>query len=90
MYQPLAPHSLAPHSYTHDVDDVFPIAAIGVAITASHNPVEVRVQTMGVGTDGTYVSFLQDNGVKIVDPMGEMLLQQWEGHATRLANARYA
>ena len=29
-----------------------------------------------------------DNGVKLVDPMGEMLAQSWEAHATRLANAR--
>lgn len=27
-----------------------------------------------------------DNGVKIVDPMGEMLEQDWEAHATRLVN----
>ena len=42
-------------------------AAIGVMITASHNPGP-------------------DNGVKLVDPAGEMLEQQWEAVATSLAN----
>lgn len=42
--------------------------AIGVVITASHNPV-------------------YDNGVKLVDPMGEMLNASWEKYATALANA---
>ncbi|CAF3591957.1 unnamed protein product, partial [Fusarium graminearum] len=42
--------------------------AIGVMITASHNPAV-------------------DNGVKIVDPMGEMLEQEWEAYATKLVNS---
>jgi len=42
--------------------------AIGVMVTASHNPV-------------------QDNGAKLVEPMGEMLPIDWEVHATRIANA---
>ena len=29
-----------------------------------------------------------DNGVKIVDPMGEMLEQEWEAYATRLVNCK--
>src|SRR4051794_12638288 len=29
-----------------------------------------------------------DNGVKLVDPYGEMLEQSWEGYATQLANAQ--
>ncbi|XP_022097664.1 phosphoacetylglucosamine mutase-like [Acanthaster planci] len=28
----------------------------------------------------------QDNGAKLVEPMGEMLLPAWEGYATRIAN----
>ncbi|KNE56684.1 hypothetical protein AMAG_02467 [Allomyces macrogynus ATCC 38327] len=31
---------------------------------------------------------VRDNGVKLVDPMGEMLKQSWEGYATQLANAQ--
>jgi len=42
--------------------------AIGVVVTASHNPVH-------------------DNGVKLVDPFGEMLQPSWERHASDLANA---
>jgi len=42
-------------------------AAIGVMVTASHNPAP-------------------DNGVKLVDPAGEMLEAAWEPLATRLAN----
>jgi phosphomannomutase len=30
-----------------------------------------------------------DNGVKLVDPDGEMLEQSWEEIATKLANVRY-
>ncbi|ETN59626.1 phosphoglucomutase [Anopheles darlingi] len=41
--------------------------AIGVMITASHNPA-------------------QDNGVKLIDPLGEMLEQSWERLATDLVN----
>ncbi|KAI9595712.1 hypothetical protein BDF19DRAFT_441339 [Syncephalis fuscata] len=29
----------------------------------------------------------RDNGIKLVDPMGEMLEQSWEAYATQLANA---
>jgi phosphoacetylglucosamine mutase len=30
----------------------------------------------------------EDNGVKLVDPMGEMLTSSWENIATKLANVR--
>ncbi|XP_014470489.1 PREDICTED: phosphoacetylglucosamine mutase [Dinoponera quadriceps] len=43
-------------------------AAIGLMITASHNPEP-------------------DNGIKLVDPAGEMLEASWEAIATDLANA---
>ncbi len=28
----------------------------------------------------------EDNGAKIVDPLGDMLEEHWEAHATQLAN----
>jgi len=30
----------------------------------------------------------EDNGVKLIDPDGEMLETSWETHATQLANVR--
>lgn len=42
--------------------------AIGLMITASHNPEE-------------------DNGVKLIDPMGEMLESSWEKIATNIVNS---
>ncbi|XP_061609104.1 phosphoacetylglucosamine mutase isoform X3 [Phyllopteryx taeniolatus] len=39
-------------------------------------------------TTPSFLSVLQeDNGVKLIDPMGEMVAPAWEGYATRLANA---
>lgn len=34
-----------------------------------------------------YCLFQEDNGVKLIDPMGEMVTEVWEGYATQLANA---
>ena len=31
----------------------------------------------------------EDNGVKLVDPSGEMLNVDWEAYATKLANLQY-
>lgn len=62
-------------------------ATIGVMITASHNPEEVILFYMSQLLILTYTRTLQDNGVKLVDPRGEMLEQSWEVYATKLANA---
>lgn len=59
---------------------------IGVMVTASHNPEQVRISAPHptARADGTTG---KDNGVKLVDPKGEMLQASWELHATALANA---
>lgn len=70
---------------------------IGVMVTASHNPEQVRLllsQSRHAPThdpeaprDPRPGRDPQDNGVKLVDPRGEMLHSSWEQYATLLANA---
>ena len=57
---------------------------IGVMVTASHNPEAVRAALL---LRGNCANATQDNGVKLVDPYGEMLEASWEVYATKLANA---
>lgn len=60
---------------------------IGVMITASHNPEPVSL-FLACFTALSYSEHSKDNGVKLVDPRGEMLEAAWENHATTLANAQ--
>lgn len=43
-------------------------------------------QTIGLMVTASH-NAVQDNGVKLIDPMGEMLEAAWENYATELANS---
>jgi phosphoacetylglucosamine mutase len=62
---------------------------IGVMVTASHNPEPVRCHSKWdvSGFNGLIWHCNKDNGVKLVDPRGEMLESSWETHATTFSNA---
>lgn len=55
-------------------------------VTASHNPEPVSLMMLYDVRMSIAEFPLKDNGVKLVDPSGEMLDPAWELHATALAN----
>jgi phosphoacetylglucosamine mutase len=58
-----------------------------VGLLAALRSQKLNGKTIGVMITASH-NVPEDNGVKLVDPMGEMLEASWEAHATSLANAQ--
>ena len=66
--------------------DVLSSTAFRVGILAGLRSKKLHGQVIGVMVTASH-NPADDNGVKIVDPQGDMLEAAWESHATLLANA---
>ncbi len=64
-----------------------PSVMFTVGVLASIRSLSVKGQGVGVMITASHNEH-QDNGVKLIDPSGEMMSQRWESLAVQLANAR--
>ncbi|KAF7588294.1 Phosphoacetylglucosamine Mutase [Aspergillus hancockii] len=66
--------------------DVLNTVVFAVGLLAGLRSKKLSGQWIGVMVTASH-NPAEDNGVKLVDPMGEMLEAEWEAYATKLANA---
>ncbi|KAL1978451.1 hypothetical protein VTN31DRAFT_1310 [Thermomyces dupontii] len=66
--------------------DLLNTVVFAVGLLAGLRSRKLNGQWIGVMVTASH-NPADDNGVKLVDPMGEMLEAEWESYATRLANA---
>lgn len=69
-------------------DKLFPIMYT-VGFLAALRSVEQHGKAIGVMVTASHNAH-QDNGVKLVDPSGEVLEREWESVAEKLANSQNA
>ncbi|GIZ37352.1 hypothetical protein CKM354_000080200 [Cercospora kikuchii] len=67
--------------------DVLDHVMLGVALIGILRSKKLAGQTIGVMITASH-NKAEDNGVKLVDPMGEMLEQEWEKWATYIVNGK--
>ncbi|KAJ6020944.1 Phosphoacetylglucosamine mutase [Penicillium herquei] len=66
--------------------DLLNTVIFAVGLLASLRSKKLSGQWIGIMITASH-NPAEDNGVKLVDPMGEMLEAEWEAYATKLANA---
>ncbi|KAH1277302.1 hypothetical protein KXW98_003873 [Aspergillus fumigatus] len=66
--------------------DLLNTVVYAVGLLATLRSKKLSGQWIGVMVTASH-NPAEDNGVKLVDPMGEMLEAEWEAYATKLANA---
>ncbi|CRG92507.1 phosphoacetylglucosamine mutase [Talaromyces islandicus] len=66
--------------------DLLNTVVFAVGLLAGLRSKKLNGQWIGVMVTASH-NPAEDNGVKLVDPMGEMLEAEWEAYATKLANA---
>ncbi|KAJ5736811.1 Phosphoacetylglucosamine mutase [Penicillium malachiteum] len=66
--------------------DLLNTVIFAVGLLASLRSKKLSGQWIGIMVTASH-NPAEDNGVKLVDPMGEMLEAEWEAYATKLANA---
>lgn len=82
----LCPACSSGHNTDNDRAEILDSVVFRVGLLAALRSKKLQGQVIGVMITASH-NPAADNGVKVVDPQGDMLESSWETHATALANA---